>query len=94
LPTGFINFAATLLDDPDEMGDFGDHATNGWGVFALDDLVEAGKAEALDDKLVLDWSADLRTEILQFDFGNCVFPSHKRAPGNLVDVEVSLELVL
>ena len=61
--------ADLLLDDADEMGDLGDHATDGWGVFALDDLVETGEAEALDDELVLDRGADLGTEVLQLDFG-------------------------
>src|SRR5277367_2621266 len=83
-----------LVDDADEMGDLGDHATNGWGVFALDDLVEAGEAETLDDELVLDRSADLGTEVLQLDFGDCVLISHERAPENLVGAELSLELVL
>ncbi len=54
------------------MGNLGDHATNGWCVFALDDLVETGEAEALDDELVLDRGADLGTEVLQLDFGDCV----------------------
>src|SRR5271170_8388252 len=83
-----------LLDDADEMGDFCDHATNGWGVFTLDDLVETGEAKALDDELVLDRGADLRTEVLQLDFGGCVLGCHTRAPGNLVGAGLSLELVL
>src|SRR5277367_1316401 len=66
-----------LVDDADEMGDLGDHATNGWGVFALDDLVEAGEAEALDDELVLDRGTDLGTEVLQLDFGGCVLGCHR-----------------
>src|SRR5277367_4283215 len=73
-----------LVDDADEMGNLGDHATNGWGVFALDDLVEASEAEALDDELVLNRGADLRTEVLQLNFGGCVLGCHERAPGNLV----------
>src|ERR1700733_2744147 len=76
------------------MGNLGDHATNGWGVFALDDLVETGEAEALDDELVLDRSTDLRTEVLQFDFGDFVLLSHERAPEYLVRAGLSLELVL
>src|ERR1700722_15466626 len=83
-----------LFYDADEMGDLGDHATNGWGVFALDDLVETGEAEALDDELVLDRSTDLRTEVLQFDFGDFVLLSHERAPEYLVRAGLSLELVL
>src|ERR1700678_1022883 len=62
------------------MGNLCDHATDGWCVFALYDLVEPGEAEALDDKLVLDRGADLRTEGLQFDFGDCAGVSHDRAP--------------
>ena len=58
------------------MRDLGDHAANRRTIFALDDLVEAGEAEALDDKLVLDRGADLGTEVLQLDFGDCVFVSH------------------
>ena len=48
-----------------------DHATNGWRVFALDDLVQTGEAEPLNDELVLDRGADLGTEVLQFDFSDC-----------------------
>ena len=59
------------------MGNLCDHATDGWCVFALDDLVQTGKAEALDDELVLDRGADLRTEVLQLDFGDCVLVAMK-----------------
>src|SRR5882757_8182663 len=73
------------------MGNFGDHATNGWGVFALDDLVETGEAEALDDELVLDRRTDLGTEVLQLDFGDCVLGCHwTRAPLNLLNEELQL----
>src|SRR5260370_13298911 len=72
------------------MGDLGEHATDGWGVFALDDLVEAGEAEALDDELVLDRGADLGTEVLQLDFGGCVLGCHERAPLNLLSEELQL----
>ena len=54
------------------MRDLGHHATDRWRVFALDDLVQPGEAEALDDELVLDRRADLGTEVLQLDFGDCV----------------------
>src|SRR3984957_6814334 len=74
------------------MSNLCDHATNGWSVLALDDLVETGKAEALDDELVLDRGADLGTEVLQLDFGNCVGVSHERAPDDLVGAGLSLEL--
>src|SRR5258708_26342804 len=73
------------------MGILGDHATDGWGVFALDDLVEASEAEALDDELVLDRGADLGTEVLQLDFGGCVLGCHwTRAPLNLLSEELQL----
>src|SRR5258705_12471905 len=73
------------------MGDLGDHATNGWGVFALEDLVETSEAKALDDELVLDRGADLGTEVLQLDFGGCVLGCHwTRAPGNLLSEELQL----
>src|SRR5882757_8282401 len=73
------------------MGDLCDHATDGWGVFTLDDLVETGKAEALDDELVLDRGADLGTEVLQLDFGGCVLGCHwTRAPLNLLSEELQL----
>src|SRR5260370_6497887 len=73
------------------MGDLGDHATNGWGVFALDDLVETSEAEALDDELVLDRGADLGTEVLQLDFGGCVRGCHwTRAPGESLSEELEL----
>ena len=57
------------------MRNLGDHATDGRGVLALDDLVETGEAEALDDELVLDRGADLGAEVLQLDFGGCVLGS-------------------
>src|SRR5258707_13008753 len=73
------------------MWNLGDHTTNGWGVFGLDGLVEAGEAEALDDELVLDRGADLGTEVLQLDFGGCVVGCHwTRAPGNLLSEELQL----
>src|SRR5258708_13452782 len=73
------------------MGNLGGHATDGCGVFALDDLVKAGEAEALDDELVLDRGADLGTEVLQLDFGGCVRGCHwTRAPLNLLSEELEL----
>jgi hypothetical protein len=65
-----------LVDDADEMGNLCDHSANGWRVFPLNDLVQTGKAEALDDELVLDRGADLGTEVLQLDFGDCVGIGH------------------
>src|SRR5665213_1595415 len=67
------------------------HATDGWRVFALDDLVETGEAEALDDELMLDRGADLGTKVLQLDFGGCVGISHWiKAPLNLLSEELKL----
>src|SRR5258708_107815 len=80
-----------LFDDADEMGNLCDHAADGWGVFALDDLVETSEAKALDDELVLDRGADLGTEVLQLDFGGCVVGCHwTRAPENLLSEELQL----
>ncbi len=73
-----------LLDDADQVRHLGDHAADGGGVLALDDLVEAGKAEALDDELVLDRRADLGTEVLQFDFGVALVSAMLRAPKKLL----------
>src|SRR6266566_8013816 len=73
------------------MGDLCDHATDGWSVFAFDDLVEMSEAEALDDELVLDRCADLGTEVLQLDFGGCVLGCHwTRTPLNLLSEELEL----
>src|ERR1700710_1861682 len=73
------------------MGNLGDHAADGWCIFALDDLVETGKAQALDDELVLDRGADLGSEVLQLDFGDSVGVSHDGAPLDLLR-RSSLEL--
>src|ERR1700749_4999368 len=76
------------------MGALRDLAADGWGVFALDDLVEASEAEALDDELVLDRGADLRAEVLQFDCGDCVLLCHVRSSWKSCSLESeSLELV-
>src|SRR5437868_12160842 len=77
-PRLILNYStdSELLDDADQVRYLGDHATDGWGVFALDDLVEASEAEALYDKLVLDRGADLGTEVLQLDCGRCVLGCH------------------
>ena len=65
------------------MGDLCDHATDGWSVFAFDDLVEMSEAEALDDELVLDRCADLGTEVLQLDFGGCAGGTSSGRGGDL-----------
>src|SRR5437764_829628 len=58
------------------MGHLGHHAANRRGVFALDDLVQAREAQALDDELVLGRRADLRTMVLQLDLGDCLGSGH------------------
>src|ERR1017187_2700577 len=65
-----------LFDDAHEMGHLGHHAADRRRVFALDNLVETGKAKPLDDQLVLDRRTDLRAMVLQFDLGGCSFVGH------------------
>src|SRR5690242_14751554 len=57
------------LDDLDQVRDFGNHPADREGVFPLDNLIKASKAQALHNYLMLFRSADRGPDILQVEAG-------------------------
>src|SRR5437764_11558913 len=69
--TQLLNYSITnslSLDYLHQMRNFGDHSTNGGCILALDNLVEAGKAQPFDHQLVLYRRTDLGAHILDANF--------------------------